>query len=55
VFVETLDYIFMGTDRWSVQSADPIAHRRDVAGPLPNATEPSDHVLVAASLRLLEQ
>ena len=50
-FIETLDYIFVTSDI-QVLSADDLPHRSTVQGPLPNATEPSDHIMVCADLRV---
>eukprot|EP00586_Coscinodiscus_wailesii_P012213 CAMPEP_0172500430 /NCGR_PEP_ID=MMETSP1066-20121228/138109_1 /TAXON_ID=671091 /ORGANISM="Coscinodiscus wailesii, Strain CCMP2513" /LENGTH=289 /DNA_ID=CAMNT_0013274651 /DNA_START=477 /DNA_END=1346 /DNA_ORIENTATION=- len=50
-FIGTLDYIFI-SDEWDVLEVDKIPHRNDVKGPLPNADEPSDHVLIAANLQI---
>jgi hypothetical protein len=35
-----------------VLSADDMPHRTAIQGPLPNASEPSDHLLLAANLRV---
>ncbi|GMI31093.1 hypothetical protein TeGR_g13446 [Tetraparma gracilis] len=53
-FIDTLDYIFMSKegDCWTVDAVDDIVHRDDMAGPLPNDEEPSDHVSIAANLQL---
>ncbi len=51
MFVDVLDYIFV-SDGVQVLTADVMPHRSAVAGPLPNADEPSDHLLVAATLRV---
>lgn len=50
-FVETLDYIFMSPE-WVVDAVEPLPRLDQVAGPLPIATEPSDHLLIAADLSL---
>lgn len=50
-FVEALDYIFMSPE-WKVQSVLPLPHRDQVQGPFPTRDEPSDHVLIAASLSM---
>jgi 2',5'-phosphodiesterase len=52
-FVETLDYIFMSPE-WVVDSVDQLPHRSSVVGPFPVASEPSDHILIAADLSLPE-
>jgi hypothetical protein len=49
-FIDTLDYIFL-SDHWKVTSVEPIPHRDVVAGPLPNKDEPSDHLLLGATLK----
>ena len=48
-FIGTLDYIFL-SDNWKVRDVTPICHRNDANGPYPNADEPSDHVLISATL-----
>lgn len=50
-FIETLDYLFCTPD---VEIVDVIRlPKRDaMQGPLPDATEPSDHVMIGATLRL---
>jgi len=54
VFIETLDYIFLSSNHdWRVHSVKPLPHRDDVKGPLPNADEPSDHIMISAILELL--
>jgi len=51
IFCETLDYIFHSNE-WCVDSVLELPHRNNVAGPLPNRSEPSDHLLLAATLSL---
>lgn len=51
IFIETLDYMFL-SDEWNVTSVEPLPNRDEVEGPLPNAEEPSDHILIAAELAL---
>ena len=53
-FIDTLDYIFLSDDHeWNVKDVHPLRHRDDVKdGPFPNADEPSDHVMIAATLQL---
>ncbi len=51
VFVETLDYIFVGAGV-QVLDADALPALADVVGPFPTEAEPSDHVLLAATLRV---
>jgi len=48
-FIGTLDYIFL-SDEWNVMDVKSICHRNDANGPYPNDDEPSDHVVVAATL-----
>lgn len=38
---------------WRVVDVLPLPHRSEVRGPLPIATEPSDHLMVAATLELV--
>lgn len=53
-FIDTLDYIFLSKGKWNVVDLEDVPTRHDVGGPLPNLDrgEPSDHVLIAASLEL---
>lgn len=50
-FIETLDYLFCTMD---VDIVDVIRlpHRDEVKGPYPTATEPSDHVMIGATIRV---
>ena len=52
-FIDTLDYIFLSSD-WKVDKVLELPHRDNAAGPFPNldAKEPSDHLLIAASISL---
>jgi 2',5'-phosphodiesterase len=50
-FIATLDYIFHSPE-WTVESVRNLPHRDNVAGPLPNADEPSDHLVISAELSL---
>jgi 2',5'-phosphodiesterase len=50
-FVDTLDYIFL-SQQWKVNKVKDLPSRDEIQGPLPNAEEPSDHVLIAAELSL---
>ena len=50
-FIDTLDYIFL-SDHWSVRHVEPLPNRSEVKGPLPNQTEPSDHLLIGATVEL---
>ncbi len=53
-FIGTLDYIFLSEDHdWKVSDVAQLRHRSDVEdGPFPNESEPSDHVLIAATLEV---
>jgi 2',5'-phosphodiesterase len=52
-FIETLDYFFL-SDEWTVKDVTSLKHRDDVEdGPFPNADEPSDHVLISATLEII--
>ncbi len=51
VFIETLDYLFH-SKQWDVVEVEALSHRDSVAGPLPNAEEPSDHILLSATFQL---
>eukprot|EP00899_Mesostigma_viride_P005515 jgi/Mesvir1/14965/Mv14631-RA.1 len=50
-FIDTLDYIFLSSGI-AVEAVEPLPHRSQVKGPFPNADEPSDHILIAADLRV---
>jgi len=50
-FIGTLDYIFL-SEEWKVSSVKEIVHRNDANGPYPIESEPSDHVIIAADLKL---
>jgi len=50
-FIDTLDYIFVSAGV-QVLTADLLPHRSAINGPLPASTEPSDHLLLAATLRV---
>jgi len=47
VFIDTLDYIFLSPE-WTVNDVDRLPSRPRTSGPLPNASEPSDHLKIAA-------
>lgn len=49
-FIDTLDYIFV-TDDVEVVDVLELPHRDDVKGPFPTETEPSDHIMLAATIR----
>ena len=48
-FVDTLDYIFV-SPTVTVKEVAQLPHRDDVKGPFPSKTEPSDHILLQATL-----
>lgn len=50
-FIDTLDFIFL-SEQWQVSAVRELAHRDGSGGPFPNLDkdEPSDHVMIAASL-----
>lgn len=52
-FIDTLDYIFC-SDEWKVVGVQPLPQRQEAGGPFPNLDkgEPSDHILIAADLKL---
>jgi len=52
-FIDTLDYIFM-SKQWKVCSTKLLPSRQEAGGPFPNldSGEPSDHVLIAATLEI---
>ena len=52
-FIETLDYIFLSSE-WKVENTLQLPNRNDAQGPFPNldVKEPSDHLMVAASISL---
>jgi 2',5'-phosphodiesterase len=52
-FIDTLDYIFCGK-QWEIVGVNPLPHRDEAGGPFPNLdkNEPSDHILIAADLKL---
>eukprot|EP00596_Hydrurales_sp_CCMP1899_P007359 CAMPEP_0119053312 /NCGR_PEP_ID=MMETSP1177-20130426/74351_1 /TAXON_ID=2985 /ORGANISM="Ochromonas sp, Strain CCMP1899" /LENGTH=201 /DNA_ID=CAMNT_0007033235 /DNA_START=620 /DNA_END=1225 /DNA_ORIENTATION=+ len=50
-FRDTLDYIFMSDD-WAVDSVVKLPDSKDMVGPLPIAQEPSDHLLLSATLSM---
>lgn len=52
-FVETLDYIWFSPEGLAVVACPPLpATRAEAAGPFPSREEPSDHLPLAATLRL---
>jgi hypothetical protein len=50
-FKDTLDYVFV-SDEWKVESVLKVPNSSEITGPFPIATEPSDHLLIGASLSL---
>lgn len=50
-FIGTLDYIFLSDD-WVVKEVQELPKREDHKGVYPDEIEPSDHVLIAASLEI---
>ncbi len=52
-FIDTLDYIFM-SDEWRLVDVKKLVKREESGGPFPNLdfNEPSDHVMIAADLKL---
>lgn len=50
-FIETLDYVLV-TPGVDVVDVLPTPKREAVGGPLPTAAEPSDHILIGATVRL---
>eukprot|EP00958_Prasinococcus_capsulatus_P011643 scaffold1158_cov351-Prasinococcus_capsulatus_cf.AAC.3 len=50
-FVETLDYIFC-SEQIVVEDVPMLVGKAEAQGPYPSATEPSDHVLLTATLKL---
>lgn len=49
-FVDTLDYIFMSED-WVVETVRSLPKKESIEGPYPNAEEPSDHIMIQATLK----
>ena len=50
-FIDTLDYIFI-SPKIEVAEVLQLPHRSEVKGPFPAPDEPSDHILLAATLRV---
>lgn len=50
-FIDTLDFVFL-SEKWGVENVLELPHRDDAKGPFPNldAAEPSDHIMIAATL-----
>lgn len=51
-FVETLDYVWFTPGAFAVVACPQLPTREEAAGPFPNKREPSDHLLLNATLRL---
>lgn len=58
-FIGTLDYVFLskktkyGTGEWKVSKTDKIVNRDEIDGPLPNDSEPSDHVAIGVDINIV--
>ena len=50
-FIDTLDYIFLSS-HIDVSSVMSLPSKSELGGPLPNAEEPSDHLMIAADLQI---
>ena len=50
-FIGTLDYIFL-SDEWNVLKVKETPKKADLKGVYPDAEEPSDHVMIAATLKI---
>eukprot|EP00557_Chaetoceros_sp_GSL56_P013526 CAMPEP_0176483412 /NCGR_PEP_ID=MMETSP0200_2-20121128/3903_1 /TAXON_ID=947934 /ORGANISM="Chaetoceros sp., Strain GSL56" /LENGTH=390 /DNA_ID=CAMNT_0017879809 /DNA_START=282 /DNA_END=1454 /DNA_ORIENTATION=- len=50
-FIGTLDYIFL-SDEWIVKAVQDLPKLEDLKGVYPDEKEPSDHVLIAATLEI---
>ena len=50
-FIGTLDYIFL-SDEWKVEDVKDTPKQDELEGVYPDAEEPSDHVVIAASLKI---
>jgi len=50
-FIDCLDYIFISPGV-EVAEVMQLPHRSEVKGPFPAPNEPSDHILLAATLRI---
>eukprot|EP00049_Salpingoeca_infusionum_P018673 m.358275 g.358275 ORF g.358275 m.358275 type:complete len:368 (-) comp18100_c0_seq1:169-1272(-) len=51
-FIDTLDFLFFTGESMRVDTVVPLPSRDEVAGPFPNAEEPSDHILIGATFTL---
>lgn len=54
IFCETLDYIFHSSG-WKVDAVEALPVRDTVPGPFPNEQEPSDHILISATMSLADK
>jgi 2',5'-phosphodiesterase len=54
-FIDTLDYIFTSPTQVQVTGVTALPKREEIAGPLPNVEEPSDHLLIAADLEIIDE
>lgn len=56
-FIDTLDYIFLSRGEWLVADMTSFVDREKAGGPFPNLlnSEPSDHILIAADLTLINK
>lgn len=52
-FIDTLDYIFV-SDKIEPLSVQTLPSREEVGGPFPNEEEPSDHILIACTMKLIQ-
>eukprot|EP01089_Gocevia_fonbrunei_P015576 TRINITY_DN4590_c0_g1_i1.p1 TRINITY_DN4590_c0_g1~~TRINITY_DN4590_c0_g1_i1.p1 ORF type:complete len:179 (-),score=28.37 TRINITY_DN4590_c0_g1_i1:24-560(-) len=52
VFCSTLDYLFYSSGGWKVLDVERLPKLSDVDGTFPNAEQPSDHLLLAATFEL---
>jgi endonuclease/exonuclease/phosphatase family metal-dependent hydrolase len=56
-FIDTLDFIFVSEDDWAVTDVRELPDRDAAQGPFPNLDvhEPSDHLMIAASLECVRE
>ena len=50
-FIDTIDFIFV-SDAVTVKETMPLPDRKEVGGPLPNAAEPSDHIMIGGTFEI---
>ncbi len=50
-FFGTLDYIFL-SNHWKVKSVKKLPNKTEIKGPFPMESEPSDHLLISATIDL---